>query len=405
MSSDRDLLCRYLADGSEAAFTALVQRHINLVYRTALRRVGGNAHAADDVTQRVFTSLARKANALTDRVSLAGWLYTSARFAASDLVRAERRRRTHEEEAHTMNELNAPIAIATERLEPLLDEVLELLPEKDREAVLLHFFEGLSFVDVGQSLSIGPDAARMRVNRALERLRQPLSDRGVASTAAALAGALSTQSAIAAGMPAAAIVAGQALTAAAAAGSASVVTTVLTAIKFSRAAPWIGGAIAVGLFTLTVQQLWPSNETPVSSQPPLVEIAEVDLAAPVETATATTPFGPPSTSATATPANPLRPALGRQGFADLTNAEKSILKILWKNQSVITAPRKRWAMSVSPSAPNYSNFEAGRQRLIDKGFVAVGGDRGLIHLTAAGIQFCTVHRDLLEAHPTSNSGG
>ncbi len=76
MLSDGELLRRYVNEGSEAAFTELVQRHINVVYGSALRRVGRNAHAADDVTQRVFTDLARKANSLKGRANLGGWLYT-----------------------------------------------------------------------------------------------------------------------------------------------------------------------------------------------------------------------------------------------------------------------------------------------------------------------------------------
>src|SRR3954469_10632976 len=108
MTSDCELLRRYVENNSEEAFTELVHRHINVVYRTALRRVGRNAHAADDVTQRVFTDLARKASTLKGRASLGGWLYTGARFAAAEVVRAEQRRRTHEQEAHLMNELNSP---------------------------------------------------------------------------------------------------------------------------------------------------------------------------------------------------------------------------------------------------------------------------------------------------------
>ena len=67
MLSDGELLRRYAEDGSQAAFAELVQRHINMVYLAALRRVGRNAHTADDVTQSVFTDLARKARSLRNR--------------------------------------------------------------------------------------------------------------------------------------------------------------------------------------------------------------------------------------------------------------------------------------------------------------------------------------------------
>src|SRR3954471_3896988 len=107
MDEDAELLRRYAAEKSEEAFAALVQRHLNLVYSVALRQVNGDAHLAEDVAQQVFTALARKAAALAERPALSGWLYRSTRFAASDIVRVERRRRGRESEAHTMHELSS----------------------------------------------------------------------------------------------------------------------------------------------------------------------------------------------------------------------------------------------------------------------------------------------------------
>jgi len=60
---DDALLCRYAQEGDEDAFTELVRRHLNFVYAAALRQVGGDAQFAQDVTQIVFTDLARKAAA------------------------------------------------------------------------------------------------------------------------------------------------------------------------------------------------------------------------------------------------------------------------------------------------------------------------------------------------------
>ncbi|MBL9126001.1 MAG: hypothetical protein JNL97_00070, partial [Verrucomicrobiales bacterium] len=74
MTPDSELLRRYVQDGSEAAFTELVRRHVDLVYSAALRLVGGDRHLAQDVTQVVFLDLCRKARALARRESLAGWL-------------------------------------------------------------------------------------------------------------------------------------------------------------------------------------------------------------------------------------------------------------------------------------------------------------------------------------------
>src|SRR5688500_2910236 len=98
MSDDAELIRRYACARDEDAFSELVRRHRGLVYQAALRQVGGDAHLAHDVAQSVFTDLARKAGQLQGRAVLAGWLYTSTRFAAAQVVRAERRRRGREAE-------------------------------------------------------------------------------------------------------------------------------------------------------------------------------------------------------------------------------------------------------------------------------------------------------------------
>ena len=92
MTTDAELLHRYVDDSSEVAFTEFVQRHIGLVYSAALRRVGHDAHLAEDVAQKVFTDLARKAAQLTNHPTLTGWLYRSTRYVAIDVMRIEQRR-------------------------------------------------------------------------------------------------------------------------------------------------------------------------------------------------------------------------------------------------------------------------------------------------------------------------
>src|ERR1700722_4312114 len=102
MTPDGELLRRYAEAGSEAAFAELVQRYVDLVYSAALRQVNGDAHLAQDVSQAVFTDLARKAAALSRHEVLTGWLYTGTHFAATKAVRSESRRRTHEQGARAM---------------------------------------------------------------------------------------------------------------------------------------------------------------------------------------------------------------------------------------------------------------------------------------------------------------
>jgi len=195
---DAQLLGRYLEDSSEQAFAELVRRHVNLVYFAALRRVGDDRHLADDVTQSVFADLARKAPSLKGRTALIGWLYTSTRFAAAQAMRTEQRRRTRETEARSIYELHIAPEPGWHQLRPVIDEAMDELNEQDREAVLLRFFENHSLAEIGVKFSLSPDAARMRIDRALDKLRGLLAHRGIASTSVALAAIFASQSGLSA---------------------------------------------------------------------------------------------------------------------------------------------------------------------------------------------------------------
>src|SRR5262249_31135042 len=73
---------------------------------------------------------------------------------------------------------------------PLLDEALAKLSARDRDALLLRFFEQRDFAGIGTALGASADAARKRVDRALDQLRLHLVKRGITTTATALSGAL-----------------------------------------------------------------------------------------------------------------------------------------------------------------------------------------------------------------------
>ena len=171
MTPDPELLRKFAKTNSEAAFAELVKRHVNLVYSAALRQVNGDEHLAKDVAQMVFTDLARKASSLSRHETLTGWLYTSAHFAAAKIVRGENRRRDREEKI--MREPTSETAPEAdwEKLRPTLDDAMHELKETDREAVLLRYFENRPFAEVGAKLGLNENAARMRVERALEKLR------------------------------------------------------------------------------------------------------------------------------------------------------------------------------------------------------------------------------------------
>lgn len=200
MVDDAELLRSYADDRSEAAFGELVRRHVDLIYSAALRRLGGDTHLAEDVCQKVFVALARQAGSLTDRAVLTGWLYTTCKFVAAEAVRTERRRRAREQAVFVMHELweNSETDADWEKLRPVLDEAMDQLNERDREALLLRFFENRPLAEVGGKLAVSEEAARKRVDRALEKLRSLLADRGIGSTSVAIGVLLANQTVVAA---------------------------------------------------------------------------------------------------------------------------------------------------------------------------------------------------------------
>lgn len=253
MRTDAELLRAYAEENSEAAFGELVRRQVTLVYSIALRQCGGDAHLAEDVTQRVFTDLARKAYSLSGYTVLGGWLYRRAQFVASDVVRAEHRRRAREQEAQAMQEISRSAVGDAEwqKLAPVLDQVIGELPERDRDAVVLRFIEARPFREIGATLRLTEDAARMRVDRALEKLRGALARRGITSTSAALGVALANQAAAAVPVDLATSVTGAALIGATAASGTGL--TWLAIFTMSKIKIGIVSAVLVaGLATLAV---------------------------------------------------------------------------------------------------------------------------------------------------------
>src|SRR6185437_6907107 len=147
---DMQLLQAYVA-GSEEAFETILNRHVNLVYSTALRQVR-DPDLASEVTQTTFIILARKAGRLGSETILSGWLYRTAQFAASRAIRTEVRRRERERESVLMQ--TEPSESVWEHLAPFLDQAMAHLGTADRNAIILRYFENKTAKDVGIELGI-----------------------------------------------------------------------------------------------------------------------------------------------------------------------------------------------------------------------------------------------------------
>lgn len=251
MVDDGELLRRYAKEGSEESFREVVQRHYDLVHSAALRQVAGDPYLAQDVAQVVFTALARKAENASRRPALVGWLYVTTRMAAAQTVRNERRWKARSLNVDTMDDSqgNASTSMNWERVRPLLDTAMCELRDSDREAILMRFFKGRAFAALGAELGVSADAARMRVDRAVERLRIRLARHGVTSSAAALAAALAGHSVAAAPAGLASVAAGGAIASAASGGALGMASIMgITKLQAGLAGSLLAAGLATGVF-------------------------------------------------------------------------------------------------------------------------------------------------------------
>jgi RNA polymerase sigma factor (sigma-70 family) len=199
--SDFEWLQQFARAGNQTAFRDIVRRHIDLVFATALRKVG-DAGGAQEISQNVFTALARKAWRFAPDDSLPAWLHKTTLLESKSWLRGELRRRRREQTAVELGTtMNTPDEQpAFNALVPMLDEALLSLREKDRTALLLRYYESHSLRDVGAALGVSDDTAQKRVASALEKLseffqRQGFKTATVAATAAALQHTASSASA------------------------------------------------------------------------------------------------------------------------------------------------------------------------------------------------------------------
>lgn len=262
MGDDSELL-RHYADGkSQEAFARVVGRHLNLVYAAALRRTAGQHQLAEEVAQEVFCELSRKAAALADHPMLIAWLYKHTRFVALKLMRGESRRKQREQEAAALQELLGD-AEAWANLHPLIDQAVDKLGADDRSAILLRYFDGQTFPAIGHKLGLTEDGARLRVGRAVDKLRRILARGGINSSAAGLAFVLA-ENATAAKAPAGLAGAISATAATVGVPVTGGLAAVLQFMSMHKVAVTLVGVAAIGAVGTSVSQLLEIERTRVA---------------------------------------------------------------------------------------------------------------------------------------------
>ncbi len=196
--TDGELLGAYCSHKDQAAFATIVQRHGPMVLMVC-GRVLERAQDREDVFQATFLALARDANAVRKRESLASWLHGVARHIALDARRAAVRRHKHEGAAMTTTPKSPAWEAAWREVQVVLDEEIQRLPPRYREPFVLCCLESLSRTDAARRLGVKEGTVGSRLTEARRRLSQRLARRGV--ELGAVLGALAVASRASARVP------------------------------------------------------------------------------------------------------------------------------------------------------------------------------------------------------------
>jgi RNA polymerase sigma factor (sigma-70 family) len=179
---DRTLLNQYATGRDADAFAELARRYSGFVFSIA-RRITGNVHDAEDVTQQCFLELARRAATVT--APIAGWLH---RVACSRSLNARRDKATRwaYEAAIPPRRSEPPDEPTWSELEPLIDEAIAALPDDQRLPLVLHYLKQKSQTEVASELGLDQSTISRRLSQGIAALRLQLEKAGVVVAAAAL---------------------------------------------------------------------------------------------------------------------------------------------------------------------------------------------------------------------------
>lgn len=168
-ASDVELIGR-ARDGDRSAFGALVERHYDFVHRVAWRW-SGNRTDAEDIAQEVCVRLARAIRGWRGEGAFSTWLYAMTLNAARDMARKSARE-TVKTQAYGSEVLTlVQAADDADELAEDLWQCVRRLPDKQREAVLLVYGEGLTHAAAADAMAISEATVSWHIHEAKKRLK------------------------------------------------------------------------------------------------------------------------------------------------------------------------------------------------------------------------------------------
>jgi RNA polymerase sigma-70 factor (ECF subfamily) len=177
-NSDRDLI-GLARDGDRDAFGRLVAQHYDFIYRVAWRWAGNRADA-EDIAQDVCVRLGKAIRSYKGGSAFTTWLYAMTLNAARDL-RRKSARESVKTEAFGVHALIS----GSDAYEPSPDDPAEqlwaavrTLPDKQREAVLLVYGEGLSHAAAADAMACAEATVSWHIHEAKKRLKHIVRSAG-----------------------------------------------------------------------------------------------------------------------------------------------------------------------------------------------------------------------------------
>ena len=180
MKNDYTELIQRILEGDDTAFACLVRKYQKRVHALAWRKIG-DFHIAEDITQEIFLQVYRKLATLKDPSQFPGWLYViTNRYCLAWLRKKRIQTQPLEERDIAMSEKTSYSRhIATEQAESaaeakreLVKNLLAKLKESDRTVITLYYLSEMTYAEIGEFLGVSADTVRIRVRRALQRLKK-----------------------------------------------------------------------------------------------------------------------------------------------------------------------------------------------------------------------------------------
>ena len=180
MKNNDVVLIQRILTGDETAFESLIRKYRKQIHAHAWRKTG-DFHIAEDITQDTFLQVYQKLDTLDDPTQFSGWLYVIVNrlciaWFRKNRIRTESLEETDiseiETEAYSQYVATENAKTNAEAQRDLVQKLLTKLKESDRQIITLHYFQEMTYSEIGSYLGISESSIKSRLHRARQRLKK-----------------------------------------------------------------------------------------------------------------------------------------------------------------------------------------------------------------------------------------